>query len=174
MAQLFRDRQSGQTFLAAVNHLKSKGGCPDKGENADQNDGQACWNPARLSAVLAEIPWLEELAQKRNTDQIIILGDMNSWRKEDPIRQFGSSGYIDLVEQLSGLPQHSFMYWGQTGTLDYAFVSPALAAFAQRATIWHINADWPRKMTQPEPFLRTSDHDPVIIDFSFSHSATSN
>ena len=156
LAQLFRDRQSGQTFLAAVNHLKSKGSCPESGKNTDQKDGQGCWNPARLSAVIAEVPWVEAQAEALGTDRIIILGDMNAWRNEDPVRQFLASGYKDLVEEMSGLPQHSFLYWGQTGTLDYAFASPAMSESAKNATIWHINAIWPRKMTQPEPWLRNS------------------
>jgi predicted extracellular nuclease len=108
------------------------------------------------------------------TDNIIVLGDMNAWRNEDPIRLFRDFGYIELVEQLSGLPQHSFLYWGQIGTLDYAFASSALAEYARKAEIWNINASWPQKMEQPQPWLRASDHDPVIVDLDFSQSATSN
>jgi predicted extracellular nuclease len=174
LAQLFRDRSTGKKFLVAVNHLKSKGRCPDSGENSDRKDGQNCWNQARVSAVVALVPWLEGLAAEMNTDKVIILGDMNAWRNEDPIRKFTDFGLIDLVETLSGLPQHSFLYWGRTGTLDYAFVSPALAEYARKAFFWHINADWPRRMDQPLPWLRASDHDPLIVDFDFSQSATSD
>ena len=174
LAQLFRERRTGKTFLVAANHLKSKGRCPDDGENSDQEDGQGCWNSARVSAVRAQAPWLEELAAESGTDNIMILGDMNAWRNEDPIRQFRKFGYADLVEQLSGLPQYSFLYWGQIGTLDYALASPALAEHARRAEIWHINANWPQKMEQLQPWLRASDHDPVIVDLDFSHWATSD
>ena len=99
---------------------------------------------------------------------------MNAWRLEDPIRTFTDAGYVDLVESLSGLPQHSFLYWGQTGTLDYAFASPSLAAHAVRALNWHVNAAYPQKMEMPMPWMRFSDHDPVIVDFDFSQSATSD
>jgi predicted extracellular nuclease len=174
LAQLFRERRSGKTFLVAVNHLKSKGRCPDTGENSDQQDGQGCWNSARVSAVRAQAPWLKELAAEMDTDNIIILGDMNAWRNEDPISQFREFGYADLVGQLSGLPQYSYMYFGQIGTLDYALASSALAEHAQRAEILHINSNWPQKMEQPQPWLRASDHDPVIVDLDFSHSNTSD
>ena len=174
LAQLFRDVRSGRSLLVAVNHLKSKGSCPDGGENSDQEDGQNCWNKARVSAVDAEIPWLERLAEEMATENILVLGDMNAWRKEDPVRQFTESGFIDLVEQLSGLPQYSFLFWGQTGTLDYAFASPPLAKSVQSALIWHINANWPAGMDQPRPWLRASDHDPVIVDLDFSQSVTSD
>ncbi|MBT8049545.1 MAG: ExeM/NucH family extracellular endonuclease [Xanthomonadales bacterium] len=174
LAQLFRDKQTGKTFLVASNHLKSKGSCPEDGPNSNQKDGQGCWNPARVAAVKAQLPWLRQLAEQAGSGRLLILGDMNAWRNEDPIRQFNGAGYIDLVEKMAGLPQHSFLYWGQTGTLDYAFASPALAGLARYAVNWHINADWPREMTQSEPWLRASDHDPVIVDFDFSQPVTSD
>ena len=89
-------------------------------------------------------------------------------------RGFRAAGYIELVEELSGLPQHSFLYFGQRGTLDYAFASPALRRSARQAVIWHINADWPQSMPLPEPWLRMSDHDPVVVDVDFSQAATSD
>ena len=174
MAQLFRIRSSGASLLVAVNHLKSKGRCPDSGPNADQGDGQGCWNRARVDAVNAILPWLDDLAEKFATRQVLIVGDMNAWRREDPIRAYREGGYVELVEELSGLPQHSFMYFGQRGTLDYALASPALRARARHAAIWHINADWPRELALPAPWLRMSDHDPVVVDFEFSQAATSD
>lgn len=174
LAQRFRARSSGQAFWAVVNHLKSKGSCPESGADADRDDGQGCWNAARVRAVEALAPWLDELAAATGTTRVIVLGDMNSWRREDPIRAFRAAGWHELVEELSGLPQHSFLYFGQRGTLDYAFASPQMRREARRAFIWHINADWPRDMDQPAPWLRVSDHDPVVVDVSFSQSATSD
>jgi len=174
LAHLFRHRGSGETLLVAVNHLKSKGRCPESGPNADQGDGQGCWNRARIDAVEALAPWLHSLASELGTPNTLILGDMNAWRHEDPIEAFRQAGYVELVETLSGLPQYSFLYFGQRGTLDYAFASPDLAAHAMHAEIPHINADWPQGMALPEPWLRMSDHDPVVIDFDFSQEATSD
>jgi predicted extracellular nuclease len=174
LAQLFRVRASGAQFLVAVNHLKSKGRCPDGGPNADHGDGQGCWNSARVEAVRALGPWLSQLAAKSGTREVLILGDMNAWRQEDPIRSYRDAGYTELVEALAGLPQHSFVYFGQRGTLDYALATPSLRKRARQAMIWHINADWPRNMTLPRPWLRMSDHDPVVVDFDFSQSATSD
>jgi predicted extracellular nuclease len=99
---------------------------------------------------------------------------MNAWRSEDPISAFRTGGYIELVETLAGLRQHSFLYFGQRGTLDYAWASPQLARQARHAAIWHINADWPRDGALPQPWLRLSDHDPVVVDFDFSQAATSD
>jgi predicted extracellular nuclease len=174
LAQLFRDRGSGVEFLVAANHLKSKYGCPEDGFNSDQDDGQGCWNAARVSAVEAQIKWLEQLANRLETGNVLILGDMNAYRMEDPIRQFSDASYVDLVEQRAGLPQYSYVYWGQAGTLDYLFASPAMTRYVRAAQIWHINAGHARNMEHPQPWLRASDHDPVIADFDFSQPETSD
>ena len=167
LVQAFRDRASGAMFLVVSNHLKSKGSCPDSGPNNRQKDGQGCWNEARVEAVEALLPWLEQLAGETGTEHLLILGDMNAYRMEDPVQAFKKHGYSELVEQLSGLPQYSYRYFGQVGTLDYAFASDALVDSVQQARIWHINSDWPQKMELPEPWLRMSDHDPVIVDIKF-------
>lgn len=174
LAQLFRDRASDVQFLVAANHLKSKGSCPDSGPNTDQQDGQGCWNPARVEAARAVTDWVERLVQGTGTARALILGDMNSHRQEDPIRAFRKAGLTDLVEQYSGLPQHSYVYWGEAGTLDYAFATSALTHDVHRAEIWHINAEWPQRVALPQPWLRFSDHDPVILDLDFSQPATSD
>ena len=174
LAQVFRDRQTGESLLVAVNHLKSKGRCPEGGRDGDQGDGQGCWNHARVAAVESLTPWLAGLARAAGTEKILVLGDMNAWRREDPIRAFRDAGYLELVEELSGLPQHSFLYFGARGTLDYAFASATLRPSVRRAAIWHINSDWPRKMPLPQPWLRMSDHDPVVVDVDFSQSATAD
>ncbi len=174
LAQLFQDHSTGQRFLVAVNHLKSKGSCPKAGKNSDQRDGQGCWNPARVAAAKAVTGWLNDLAVKSGTDRILIFGDMNAWRKEDPVRTFTKQGFIELVEQIAGLPQHSYVYRGETGTLDYAFASDALLPWVSHAEIWHINSGWPQRMELPDPWLRSSDHDPVVVDLDFSQLDTSN
>jgi predicted extracellular nuclease len=174
LAQVFEVRGSGERFLVAANHLKSKGSCPTSGDDQAQDDGQGCWNPSRTAAVQAQLPWLRRLAEQGGTDRILILGDMNAWRREDPIQAFRAAGFVDVVEARQGLPLHSYRYFGQAGTLDYAFASPALADRVADARIWHINADWPRNMTLPEPWLRMSDHDPVIVDLDLSQASTSD
>ena len=174
LAQVFEAVESEERFLAVVNHLKSKGSCPDDGADRAQGDGQGCWNPSRTAAVHAQLPWLQQLATSAGTDRILILGDMNAWRLEDPIRAFRAAGLIDVVETWQKPPLYSYRYFGQGGTLDYAFASPALAERVSDARIWNINADWPRRMDLPQPWLRMSDHDPVIVDLDFSQSPSSD
>lgn len=174
LAQLFRDRNSGQLFLVAANHLKSKGSCPKSGNNKDRKDGQGCWNSARTAAADAVSDWALGLAGDAGTDLVLVLGDMNSYRQEDPVKAFRQKGFSDLIESLNGLPQFSYVYRGEAGTLDYIFANDAMLPLCRQAQIWHINAPWPQQMKLPEPWLRSSDHDPVVVDLDFSQTATSD
>jgi len=171
-AQLFQQLPGGETLLVVINHLKSKGSCPDSGENANQKDGQGCWNPMRKAAAEKMSSWVKALAASKGTDNILILGDMNAYRKEDPIGAIRDAGFTELMEK-NQLPEYSFVYSGQRGTLDYAFTSDALLEHAQ-AHIWHVNAAFPVHMELPEPWLRFSDHDPVVVDIRWRQSSTSD
>ena len=174
LAQRFRERASGAEFLVAVNHFKSKGSCPPGGDNANQRDGQGCWNKARVEAAEAVIEWMNQLTKASSVNNVLILGDFNSYRNEDPVLTFRQSAYVEAVEHRSGLPQYSYVYAGEAGTLDYAFVSRSLMDFMQHAEIWHINADWPQKTKLPHLWMRFSDHDPLLVDLDFIQASTSD
>jgi predicted extracellular nuclease len=173
LAQLFSDRQSGERFLVVVNHLKSKGYCPESGPNTDQGDGQACWNPIRTEGARETVRWARKLAEEGGTDKLVVVGDFNAYRLEEPILNVQAEGLVELVERHNPGEQHySYIYRGAAGTLDYAFASKPLADISTGAFIWHINAAYPWSGRPSEPWLRCSDHDPVIVDLSLSQSAT--
>ena len=173
MAQIFRKRHNGEKILIAINHLKSKGSCPDSGVDANQKDGQGCWNPMRTASARKMSAWVNSLAEASQTENVLILGDMNAYRQEDPINAIRAAGFVELMDNTEG-GEYSYIYFGQAGTLDYAFTSTMLQQKVQRAFIWHVNAALPAKMELPQPWLRFSDHDPVVIDVRLHQSATSD
>ncbi len=163
-AQLFQRLDNDEKLLVVVNHLKSKGSCPETGENANQNDGQGCWNPMRRASAQKMAAWASSVAASSGTDNILILGDMNAYRNEEPIQAIRQSGFIELIEAQNQGANYSFAFYGQHGTLDYAFGSGALLNKVQRAYIWQVNSTLPVNMELPEPWLGFSDHDPVVVD----------
>ena len=98
---------------------------------------------------------------------------MNAYRNEDPVNAIRDAGFIELMDKKPGRP-YSFVYYGQHGTLDYAFSSDALLEKVQQAFIWNVNAALPANMELPEPWLRFSDHDPVVVDIRLRQSNTSD
>jgi len=168
LAQRFMAINTDTSFLIAVNHFKSKGGCPkDNSDNSNQSDGQACWNAARISSAQVLSNWVKQLQQDWNEPNALIVGDLNSYRMEQPIRVLINAGWLDVAGQYLDPPLYSYRYFGEMGTLDYAFASQAMVQRIDDAYLWHINSD-----AAPNQILaaadigiaRFSDHDPVIVD----------
>ena len=176
LAQSFAGVADNERFTLAVNHLKSKGSdCDDLGD-PDERDGQGNCNVTRTRAARAEIRWLEEQSAVSGTGNVLVIGDLNAYRLEDPVRAFTSAGYVNLLDRFVGEDAYSFVFRGESGALDHALATPGLAAQVRSAREWHINADEPRLLDynldndrNPGYFdadtpNRASDHDPVIVD----------
>ncbi len=172
LAQTFAD-ENGEKFTVAVNHLKSKGSdCDDVGDPIDPN-GQGNCNLTRLAAVEAELNWLAGDPTGSLDPDFMIVGDLNSYAKEDPVRAITDAGYIDLIDKYENLGAYTYTFDGLLGYLDHALVSRSMKSQVQRATVWHINTDEPAVTDYdqnynpdgyftPDPF-RASDHDPVLV-----------
>ena len=166
VAQRFLHGASGQGFMVVVNHFKSKGSCPESGPDANQGDGQACWNPTRVQSARELDQWLNSLTNILGEQRVVVLGDFNAQRMEDPVRAMIESGWKDLVAQFPGKLQHTYNYRGEVGTLDYIFASDAMNADTVDARVWPINADYPIGGIKDGPeYIRSSDHNPVLADF---------
>jgi uncharacterized protein len=188
LAQTFQTTASGGIFTVVVNHLKSKGSdCLDIGD-PDLGDGAGNCNLTRKAAAEALVDWLATNPTGSGNANYLIIGDLNSYDKEDPIDaiKLGSDDlagsaddYSDLLYTFIGEVAYSYVYDGQLGYLDHALASSALLPRISGVTVWHINSDEPdlidydmtyKKDAQDllyEPnAYRSSDHDPVIIGFN--------
>jgi len=172
LAQVLQQLPDGEKTLFVINHLKSKGSCPDSGANTNQN-GQGCWNDLRTVSAKKMSVWTRKVAENAGIDNILILGDMNAYRNEDPITAIRDAGFTELMDGQQG-QVYSFVYDGRRGTLDYAFTSDALLERVEKAFIWHVNTDLPDQPELPQPWLGFSDHDPVVVDIRSRQSITSD
>lgn len=176
LAQTFVDNLTGEIFTVAVNHLKSKGSdCNDVGD-PDLGDGAGNCNVTRTLAAQALVDWLATDPTTSGDTDFLIIGDLNSYDKEDPIDILLAAGYTDLVAQFLGEEAYSYVFDGQTGYLDHALASAGMTGHISGASIWHINADEPDLIDYEMTFkqdaqdaifapdaYRSSDHDPVVI-----------
>jgi Ca2+-binding RTX toxin-like protein len=172
---------NGEKFSVVVNHFKSKGSCPtDAGDaNADQGDGQGCWNVLRTEQAGALRSTVDALQASSGDSDVIVIGDLNAYGKEDPIVDFTENNYVDQVARFNTF-DYSYVFDGEAGYLDHALATPSLSAQITNTAHWRINADEPAiidynlEFKQPacatcgpdyytnSPY-RSSDHDPVII-----------
>ncbi|MCD0277619.1 ExeM/NucH family extracellular endonuclease [Xanthomonas melonis] len=169
LAQAFRSTR-GATFVVVANHFKSKGCGNASGADADQGDGQACWNATRTESAKRLHQWLQTDPTGAQTKLAVLLGDFNAHAMETPMRSLRASGWQDAFAVAGVKQPYSYVYDGMSGRLDHALLSPAMAKQLRGAVEWHINADAMddagyAKRNLPGPW-RSSDHDPVLLGFS--------
>ncbi len=180
LAQTFATLEGDERFTVAVNHLKSKGSDCDELGDPDAGDGQANCNRTRTRAARAEIRWLAGDPTAADDPDVLVIGDLNAYRREDPVRAFTDAGYANLLDRFVGEDAYSFVFRGESGALDHALASPSLVGKVGSVREWHINADEPRLLDynldddrdpgyfDAETPFRASDHDPVIVDLIFN------
>ena len=146
LAQTFA-AANGEKFSVVVNHFKSKGSCPSTSiadPDQDQGDGQGCWNALRTQQadrlVNSFIPLVKATA---GDEDVIVIGDLNAYGKEDPIQTLAVAGLIDQVERFNGQDGYSYVFDGEAGYLDHALANASISAQISGTTHWKINADEP-------------------------------
>ena len=82
LAQAFEENTTGSRFIVSVNHLKSKGSACDA---PDAGDGQGNCNVVRTNAADRLAAWLATDPTGTGDPDVLIVGDLNSYAKEDPI-----------------------------------------------------------------------------------------
>ncbi len=196
LAQTFLRLGTGQRVTVVVNHFKSKGqsGLNDPDDpDFDQGDGQGFWNATRTASAEALADWLATNPTGVQSLGALIIGDLNAYGREDPIRALEDAGYEDqLIRFTDGIP-YTFTFDGMQGTLDTSLALDDLAERVTGAAVWHINADevpaidyqesvgFPNNQRfrtaeiaeayfDPSAF-RSSDHDPVVIGLDMDREA---
>lgn len=172
---------NGQRFTLVVNHLKSKGSCPSSASDpdADQNDGQGCYNATRVAQATQLRSFVAQLQANSGSNDVLLVGDFNANGMENPITTLTDSGYVDQVGRFNSVG-YSYVFDGAVGRLDQAITSVSASSKVSAATHWHINADeslaqdYNLEFKKPacstcavDPYqpnmFRSSDHDPVVL-----------
>jgi len=177
LAQTFVDKTNGAELTIVANHFKSKSTSSAHGPDRDQGDGQGCWNRNRTQAASALLTWLATNPTASDDPDVLIIGDLNCYTREDPITTLAAGGYTDVMSHFSKGPEYTYVYKAEAGALDHVLASSTLLAQVRGATVWHIDADEPsvlgysssykskeqvESLYRNDPY-RASDHDPIII-----------
>jgi 5'-nucleotidase len=115
VAQTFDVR--GEVFSVIATSLTSRDG--GTGENADTGDGQGAGNPDRLRQARVLVAFAARVAAESGDDDVLIAGDLNAFRFEDPIDVLTAAGHTDLGP-LPAAAGHG------SGAPDHVLASPSL------------------------------------------------
>lgn len=185
VAQTFIENATGQAFTPIINHFKSKSGT-GTGLDADQGDGQGNFNQSRRDQATALLNFVSDIKAETGDGDVMVLGDLNAYSKEDPIRDLQEGGLTRL-----NTPE-GFLFGGQIGSLDHALVTSSLLNQVAGATKWNVNAFEPLALDYNDDFrdatesavnpplndptlyqpdaYRSSDHDPVLVGLELTSS----
>jgi 5'-nucleotidase len=165
IAQTFRAED--EVFTIIANHLKSKGS--GTGANADTGDGQGASNADRVAQARVLVDFAAQVATDSGDTDVLLTGDFNSYRTEDPVDVLTTAGYRDMAPALAP-GQFSYVFDGGSGSLDHVFASPSVAGKLTGLGVWDINAvessayeyDGYQPLYAPYAY-RASDHNPTVF-----------
>ena len=173
LGQVFHPVGRGGDFLFVVNHFKSKGSAGPWPGDADTGDGQGSSNESRVRQATALRDWIPTVLADTGTKATVMVGDYNSYAKEDPLQVLYDAGYTDAEQQFAH-GEHSYSFSGLSGSLDHVLVNADALERATGADIWNINSpespalEYSRynytatDFFRPDPYA-SSDHDPVVL-----------
>ncbi|MDD2882203.1 MAG: ExeM/NucH family extracellular endonuclease [Rhodoferax sp.] len=193
---------SSKQFTLVANHFKSKGSVSTNfSGDADIGDGQGNNNPTRLEAAADLASWIATNPTGATDGDYLLVGDFNSYAKEDPIRYLTDASFDETqvvggydmsatAEALNGsytylgsAADYSYVFDGLRGSLDHALASAGLSTEVTGIDHWHINADEQIALDYNTEFnpaelyaadaYRASDHDPVVIGLTLHSEAGS-
>ena len=175
--QAFQEIATGERFLFSVNHFKAKSG-KGSGDNADKGDGQGTYNGDRVREAKSLLTNYAKDCVFYNDSDILIMGDLNAYAKEDPIVTLQEGGMIDLHRSFHADSSYTYVYRGQTGYLDHALCNSTLYPQVTGMVAYHINSDESDRYTYDKSndlsMFRSSDHDPVIVGLRLDSTITHN
>nr|MDT0659968.1 ExeM/NucH family extracellular endonuclease [Micromonospora sp. DSM 115978] len=158
------------TFTVIANHFKSKSSSDSAtGDNADSGDGQGAFNGDRTRQAAALVAFAEQVATDSGSDDVLLMGDFNAYTQEDPAHVLYDAGYADLNDT----GRTSYVFSGESGSLDHALTSASMADRVTGVDVWQINAhesyafqyDGAPSFYEADPY-RASDHNPIVVGLS--------
>lgn len=158
---------AGETFIFSLNHFKAKSGS-GTGLDADQGDGQGIFNNTRTKEAQSVLSDYGTNKNYYEDEDLLIMGDLNAYAKEDPIQTLVNGGMTDLHRYFHADSSYSYTYRGQAGYLDHALANSTMLAQVTGMTAYHINSDEDdgftyNGRTSDLTMFRCSDHDPILV-----------
>lgn len=100
--------------------------------------------------------FVQELYTANPNAKVLVLGDLNDFEFSNPISALEAAPLVSLIETLPADQRYSYLYQGNSQTIDHMLASPALVPALDGYDVVHINAEFA---------VRVSDHDPIVASF---------
>lgn len=150
---------NGESVIVIANHFNSKGG--------DQALYGSIQPPVRSSEIQRAKQatllnqFVKQTLSQNSQANVVLLGDFNDFQFSNTINVLKGQELTNLVDTLPANERYSYVYEGNSQTLDHILMTANIANRAQ-LDIVHINSDF------MEADGRVSDHDPLLARIDFA------
>ena len=154
---------NGHHLFVVANHFNSKGG--------DQPLMGRFQPPARVSEVQrhrqAEVvhDFVESILAVDPSAEVVVAGDLNDFQFSETISILKSGILEDLVDTLPENERYSYVFEGNSQTLDHILFSAALFGEPFEYDIVHVNAEFADQ---------ASDHEPSVVRISLNEAPSAS
>ena len=142
---------NGHHLFVIANHWNSKGG------------DDALWGHRQPPVLSSETQRRAQATIVRNfvstilsadtSAEIVVLGDLNDFEFSTPVTILKGAGLTDLIETLPENERYSYVFEGNSQTLDHILASSRLVSEGARTDVVHVNSEF---------WDQASDHEPQV------------
>ncbi|MCP3028049.1 chitobiase/beta-hexosaminidase C-terminal domain-containing protein [Halobacillus sp. A5] len=147
----------GETFILVNNHFNSKGG--DDALFGASHPVELGSEDQRIQQAEIINDFVQEAEAGAEDANVVVMGDLNDFEFSNPLQTLKGNELANLMENLPSEERYSYIYQGNSQTLDHILVSNSLEDRTKIDAV-HINADF------SEATGRASDHDPVVAQIN--------
>ncbi|WP_405155677.1 S-layer homology domain-containing protein [Paenibacillus sp. FSL K6-0108] len=152
---------NGERVVVIANHFNSKGGDLAPFGNVQPATRSSEVQRAQQAAIVNE--FVSELIDKDPEVNVAVLGDFNDFQFSKTLSIVEGNELDNLVNKLPENKRYSYIYDGNSQTLDHILVSKNLSETAAIEAV-HVNADF------EDSHGRVSDHDPLLAQLSIGNA----
>ncbi|WP_053781662.1 S-layer homology domain-containing protein [Paenibacillus xylanivorans] len=153
---------NGERVVVIANHFNSKGGDLAPFGNVQPSTRSSEVQRAQQATIVNE--FVTELIERDPEINVAVLGDFNDFQFSRTLNIVQGNELDNLVNKLPENKRYSYIYDGNSQTLDHILVSKNLSNTAAIEAV-HVNADF------EDSHGRVSDHDPLLAQLSIGSAA---
>jgi hypothetical protein len=152
---------NGRTFFAVANHFNSKGGDLPLFGHAQPPTRSSEVQRHQQAQILHD--FVAQIVGADPNARVVVLGDLNDFEFSQTVAIVKAGGILaDLMDDLPLGERYSYVFEGNSQTLDHILVSPGFKAQLTQYDVVHVNAEFADQI---------SDHDPQVVRFGFDSVA---
>ena len=141
---------NAQRLFVVANHFNSKGG--DQPLTGRFQPPTHSSEVQRHQQATVEAGFVQDIRAIDPNAKVVVLGDLNDFEFSETVHILEGAGLVDLYDTVPLAERYSYVFQGNSQTLDHILVSGPLAARSSLDVV-HVNAEFADQ---------ASDHDPSV------------